>query len=71
MNKMSIIFFFITIVFLQNELSFMNYYKNFIEFEKLNTLSREKVNELFAEYQNIIGQQQSYWKAALDEKNEN
>ena len=45
--------------------------RNKVEFEKLNTLSREKVNELFAEYQNIIGQQQSYWKAALDEKNEN
>ena len=48
MNKMSIIFFFITIVFLQNELSFMNYYKNFIEVEKLisNEDSKNAESEL-------------------------
>jgi len=44
--------------------------KQKFEYEKAKGLTKENIEIMFSELQNILGQQQSYWKSALDDKSE-
>jgi len=44
--------------------------KQKFEYEKAKGLTKETIEIMFSELQSILGQQQSYWKSALDDKSE-
>ncbi|MEQ9439355.1 MAG: DUF4231 domain-containing protein [Cyclobacteriaceae bacterium] len=40
------------------------------EYERTKGLTQEIVEDIFKEFQSIVGQQHSYWKSALDDRSE-
>lgn len=44
---------------------------NKFQFEKMVGLTESKIKEYFAQYQNIVSQQEEVWRTSLDEKDEN